>query len=1178
MTRTRLHPIRAFLFVAGSFVCSPVQSADPAPSNPADIITAPPAALEAIRKRTLELEEEALKHPHQDRIPVPRDYVKPPSAWQSSEKIFYENLLAEGRFDVLVVPFQVQDYAVDRGTRSLMTAELAVAIGATGKKVPDPYLVARALGDGERRFAQADVSRLANRLGATRVVWGYVGQFRNNKLRLTIQHQETTVESSFTRTGPVSVRHFEDLSFSDEDPPIDVFRRLLPDILKTIAIDPPAPALLPESRFDSAIELPLSPLGLVSDRGEPARDAYYLQLLAALTPRRAERTRERLIEKSMLAIFAMSPASPDYRVLKARAYMGLGLRPAALKALGEQDSDEAKHLRAMLNGNLPDVERYSARIKPGVRAFLAKLELNEIASTYKSRTQQNSLDDAAALKLAGHAWPYLAARAFTDWDTWSQHQNSELKILLDREFPIASFTAERIVRGAASLGDLSKAQTAFDLSVLDHVRRYSETQRAIWCCEPVTARLTRLDYLVFLDSLGTDNLLRRAHLIARTQGLPQEAIEFLARIDSVYKDQPQLTVERARAEVQLARRANGAEKDGLFKAAFEHARIAFYWEQGQTRNAAEAWDVMISTNRGLYFENIYAADRPFHPFYPSWEHGGNMELQGDNERAALVNSTVDFRPVNYLAWAYGEIGKKLDKVDQLLQSIDGRFAGNPNRAPFLAKEAVRKGNFKAAQGYYREDIKSQPRRWQSYAELGRILFEEADTGKAAQVFMSYPEFVNRADENAVALSNHAFDAGSLFYWSGHFDRAMPLYRIAAGLQTGSNASMSSEIRLNLATGDYSAALTKSLERARRYNTAFAYRDYLGMLHTMGRSQEAWDAFGALIVQMPNSELWETPLVGHRIEGATESEIAGWVARDPMRKSGYSGVYLLRAGVTDRTPTPNLATAIVAVERPVWKLEGELGTVREAAGGGNYLVLNNPRLGVLPIGVFDRTKKIRVKSDLVYFAEAYRAIRARDFARANTLLEEALTLYDTRQHDLGYLLAYYAFAAAKNGNSREVSARLDKFDSIHQRFDYHLARAALAGLAGNTAETLKNLNLARHRRPFTQSRPVYTEYQFAEICEWLYEETRNVKYREVALDWAKSVEGFSPWFAWSYAIEAELSTDKDARRRAIATAYYLDKQSERLAKLPKDEIDAAVKAFADRNIFLTPRAAKKEAST
>jgi len=460
-----------------------------------------------------------------------------------------------------------------------------------------------------------------------------------------------------------------------------------------------------------------------------------------------------------------------------------------------------------------------------------------------------------------------------------------------------------------------------------------------------------------------------------------------------------------------------------------------------------------------------------------------------------------------------------------------------------------------------------------------MLFEQGDVGEAAKVFMSYPEFAKRSGENTVSLSNHAYDAGSLFYWSGNFRHAMPLYRIAAELQTGSNASMSSEIRISLSGGDYAAALIGSLQRARRYNTAFAYRDYFGLLHAMGHSREAWDAFNLLIGQMANPELWETPLVGHRMAGASEPDVAEWVASDQVRKSGYAGSYLLRASVTDRTPTPELASAVATVERPVSKVEFGPGfVVRVSVDGRNFQILNGPDGTTMPLGAFENMKKTPVKSDLVYFAEAYRSMRAGDFTKANGLLGEAVALYDVRHPDLAYLLPYYAFAAAKSGDSGPVSARLDKFDVAHQRFDYHLARAVVAGLAGKTADSLGSLKLALYRRPFTESRPLYTEYQFAEICEWLYEATRNAKYRDMAVSWAKSVQAFSPWFAWPYAMEAKLSTNKGERSRAVAMAYYLDKKSERLAKVPKNEINVAVKGFANRNPFLKTRDSSKENST
>jgi thioredoxin-like negative regulator of GroEL len=1192
MTRTRAALISTVLFAAGLFVAQLVHLTRDASAT--ETAQAPRNQFQEYLERKAREAEQERTGPRPDLMKLPGDYTRPASTWRSSEKVFYADLLAKGRFDVLVVPFQVQDFAIDRTARSLMTAELASAIGAAQKKVPDPYLVARALGDGERRFDLNEVYRLAERLGVTGIVLGYVGHRSNNIMRMTIQYRDGS-QGLFNPATVFNFTQFENLSFSDEDPPIEVFERLLPRVLAAVGIDSPkAPSPRPTRRFDAA-ELPLSPLRMVSDHAEQARDAYYLQLLAALAPRNAERTRERLNEKSMLAILGMSPASPDYRVLKARALMHMGLRSAALKALGTPDSAEKKHLFAMLNGNLPDAERYSAQIKHGARMVIASLESNDMAGAYGVRTQKQSLDKAEALKLPGDVWPLLAARAMTEWDSWSQQKNIRLKALLDREFPISSFTAEGIVRGAASLGDVSKVQTTLDLSVLDHVRKLLENQAATLCCAPLKAQVTALDYLDLIENLGTDNLMRHADFLTRIQGAPESALEFLTRIEGSYRDHPQFALNRARTESQLARQADGTRREGLRKSAFDHALNAMYWEQGQTRIAGEAWNARpVIAGRELLVDNFFASDYPFRSFYPTWQKGivfygtsergaSQSEAIRANEYAALQNSTFDFGPVSELTGILAAMGNNWDQFDEVLKSIENRFAGNPKRAQLIAKHSARKGDVRSAQKYYQEAIDSQPGQWQAYMDLGKLLFEEGNVDKASQTLMSYPGFTKASDENSVGLSNRAFEAGSLFYWSGNFERALPLYRIAAELKTGSDASMSSEIRINLLDGDYDAALTGSRERAGRYNSSPAYRDYLGMLHAMERSKEAWDGFNVLIGQLDKPEIWETPLVGHRFAGATESEIVAWTAQEPVRSAGerygYTAMYLLRAGVTDRLPTKDLASAIAAIEHPVWKVAQWGHIVRSSPDGKNQRILSPVRTpsSTAPPGLGTK-EKTRMKSDLVYFAEAYRAIRAGDFAGAKAMLEEASTLYDlTENVTLGYMLPYYAFAAAKAGDVKSVVAFLDKFPAEYRRFDYYLARAALAGIAGKVNESLQDLKLSLYRRPFTEFRPLYTEYEFAEICEWLYEATQNAKYRDTAVSWAKKVQAFNPWFAWAYAMEAKLSADANERRRAIAIAFYLDKKSERLAAIPKSEIDAAVRESDGTNPFLGVKGSSKKDS-
>ena len=132
----------------------------------------------------------------------------------------------------------------------------------------------------------------------------------------------------------------------------------------------------------------------------------------------------------------------------------------------------------------------------------------------------------------------------------------------------------------------------------------------------------------------------------------------------------------------------------------------------------------------------------------------------------------------------------------------------------------------------------------------------------------------------------------------------------------------------------------------------------------------------------------------------------------------------------------------------------------------------------------------------------------------------------------------------------------------------LFQAILGGMTGKTNESMQHVRLALHRRPFTEKRPVATEYQFAEVCEWLFEATRQPVYRTTALDWAKKNQVTQPWFAWSYAVEARLATSAAERSRAMAMTYYLDRNSERLARLAKGEVQQAVREWAGRNPFLS----------
>ncbi len=313
---------------------------------------------------------------------IPSGFPRIESQWQSLQKERYQKLLSRGTYDLMVVPFQVSQYAFDRPTRSLMTAELTYAVAnRTGLKIPDPYLLYRALGEGERQYAPIEVNSLAKRLGVEKIIWVYVGHNRHNTMHLTVQALETGRAPTSSFSPGKGKKKFSNIPFSPETPPISVFNAMLPEILAALDMElaEKSQRLLTPPKQD--IRLPERPLDLfLETTGDPVENAYKLQFLSYLTPSYAERTRERFIERSLLEVGRISPDSSSYRALKARAYMLLGFRPAAIDLLESPASNEERALLAALNGNLPELKQLILKIESQVGRVLSRFDENSIAA------------------------------------------------------------------------------------------------------------------------------------------------------------------------------------------------------------------------------------------------------------------------------------------------------------------------------------------------------------------------------------------------------------------------------------------------------------------------------------------------------------------------------------------------------------------------------------------------------------------------------------------------------------------------------------------------------------------------------------------------------------------------------------------------------------------------------
>jgi tetratricopeptide (TPR) repeat protein len=1113
-------------------------------------------------------------------VAMPVAYPRPASEWQTNEQQFYEKLLAGRHYDVLVVPFQVSYEGFDRATRALMSAELTAAIArAEPGQVPDIHVVAKVFGEGRRQIKVEEIHRIANLIGAKRIVWGGVGHTGavkdgQRKLNINLRSQSRSSVSNAAWAVPYESEAFIGVPFSEQQPPIDAFERLLPDILSSLGFNADA-AFASRLRYTLDInELPDRPIAIPSGEVNRARDAYTFLLLSELTPAHDERTKQAFVEKAFLTLSQIATESPEYRALRARALMLMGYRQAALRLLATPTGQEEEEVLAALNGNLPDVRKLAATERNPLKSLIENLDANRIAADFRILNTDSSLEAVKALALPGRIWPFLTARAFTDWDVQSQFENGSLKSLLDAEFHLEGYGLDDLVRGQMAVGDEDKLQPIVELSVFNHVRKYLEGHSAQWCCDSAIYSPRAVDYLELLSSFGDDNLIRHMYLLTVMQRLPQDALRFADSIQSVYRGNPYYAMERARAERIVAEQSTGAEQQGLMKTAYDDALNSIYWEQSQSRVSSEALLELTRNPRQDYgvFFNFYCTDIPYHPTFTTWDPAGRGL---ENWRAAVSNATSEFSVITNLA------GNTRELRDEMVRQIQGRFIGSPERGIFLADQRLLNDDLQGAEDLLRENINLAPNVAASYLKLGKLVLQSGQPTEAEKIFLSYPELHDRRTENPIAISNTAYEMGSLFYNTGDLEIAVPMYKIAVAQETGAASGMSASMRLMLLDGKIEDAMAISLERAQRYNDGGAYRDYLSMLHATKHSAEAWAGFGTMVRVLQWPDIWESALVGHHLEGSSESQVGKWVKQGDFDAIGYrvsnAAMYLAWFATMDRIPSKDLAQVFADIDRPIWRFDdGAQSVVRPDLDGREIRILgpasaiscDGDYCATYPMGSLSNASKHRVRSPLSYFVEAYRAIKLHEYRSAKQVLTEAAELFDMSNIESSYMLPYYALASAKTGNDvAGVTRILSRFSGASQSFDSELAIAVLKGAAGKSSEALASLRLARYQRLSNSHRTLISQYTYGEFCEIVYELTNDPRIRAEGLRWAKVRERVEPWQSWTYAFEAEFTTDPFDRAKAIAMTYYLDPRSLRLSRFSKSEVDEAAKRFNGLNMFL-----------
>ncbi|HUL01476.1 MAG TPA: hypothetical protein VLX29_11590, partial [Nitrospirota bacterium] len=852
--------------------------------------------------------------------------AQPKSDWIESEKVFNRELLKRDPYDVLVVPFQVQGYALDRIGRSLMTRFLVDKIeSVTDLKIPDPTLVSRSLGELSRTFNDQDVYQLANDLKVKTLIKGYVGHDGEGEMQFKLLIQSRDWEGQLTPSTTIKTFDWKDLPFSDEHLPSEVFHSLLDDVISRLQLKQtkkPAIGYYKETN----VPMPDSVSDMVSSKTEtPVVAAYYLQLLGSLFPEETA-SREYLFERSLVALSHISQRSPDYALLKARAYFYLYRRPAALAVLKTPSTPEEKAFVALLNGNLVELKKLVTDIKKPIPRLLAQVELNDLQWSYHDDTEAKASYKKIIRDIPN--WDMLVTRRLQSIDPWSMQSNLVIKAVLDEFFPLPDFTAKGLTLTNKALGEYPFQSENIDFSVFNHYRRYlTEQGRKITSNESWSP--VKYDVLDLLAAIGESNLIKNVRLRVFTQALYQEGIALLDTYERIYQGHPEMAYLRAEALMMMAGGKQGQVNVNMIKKANTLKFNACYWFQGQTHEGSDMCSSTLS-----FYDNDYPQRWYWYPYSSQLTPaiGLNSIATSDyvwkNAAPTLPQKEISdlLRYDRSLRYTHTDM-RQLDKyyallaalslkqeADELLRKNRNRFIGNPFRTLWFAELEREQDNKEGMKKLYEEAIDATPNVWDPYEKLGSLFIEEGNFKKAAAIFQRYPLFnipegdARYNDLDTVDLSNYAASAAFKLWTRGAITESLPFFTLSRGYDTGSASCMRSSARLSLFKENYVQAAREELEIAKRYNMTYDYSYYMQLLHLMGYHQEAWSLFDNVDLTNDLNHLLGASFVGHRMEGRTDEEQLQWLHQRIGKKFSAPDLrqrYLLLTHLVDRAPNKNL---------------------------------------------------------------------------------------------------------------------------------------------------------------------------------------------------------------------------------------------------------------------------------
>lgn len=1134
---------------------------------------------------------------------IERDlWSAPASNWLSNERSIAESSLRSVDVDLLILPVQGDKNAFDPIERSLISRLVSDRIAQSAENaVANPTFVLRYIGSHRSTFPTDDVQALARLTRAERILVLNAEHDRDGQWELSASLNDTYSEST------IDTKTWSNLSYDDSEPPSASFVAILDDVVE-FATGQSTKRIQTKPNFNAdQFQFPDSLADLTAkSRTSALHAAAYLQLIGMLHPRGSfNEVRYQLFERSLVELQKVSPRAPYYRYFKSRAYAYLERRPAAVTALGEPSNTHEKALLAALNGNLSDLQQHVAKMGTSALDFMAWKDLQEIEYRYVDPIERDTLE---RFTQAHPVWAPFIQRSLLDYEEWANYSAATIKLGLEELLPAEVISLESQLAKQVITGEFP---SELDLTRLlwRHLEAFEAEEIPRWASDRDNfSNVSALDILDLAKTTAVANHLREIEKDLTLRVIPEAALKEINEFDSLFSGNPAVTLMKGRALEAMVEDSVGAEKENLILLSAETLLNGYAWTGQLTVDAIDVARKYNDYLNASSYEGAYI--RPssdlshYSRRYFEWPKGldwyrkkiPNVEVYKGALQKCVDYSWTSFWCLRFRIQRLERIADTPELVrSEILTAYADRFAGNPQRAEFEIENARISSDESAEVRLLKSQINAGSTDSSMYYALGRAYKRRGDYQSAQDVWLSYPGFQSGDLKISVADSNYADKAGSMLFWIGQHELALPLLEIAAASGTGSGASMSSAARVSLIIGDLESAEGWSAARVRRYDSKHGLRDLLQIMHIRGQSELAWSVFDQVQATRQDAQMWSGALVGHRMASASIGDIAEWIKFSNSRKAAVAETgnsrqsvnlaarYLLLAGTMDRVPGPQLTKAVSEAHtraQPRYLHREEPRKTENAAVfvQTSYVQYDNgiywhDDLVPSPRDEWHAENDQDIENRFTLLADAMTAFLNEDFDRSFELFNETAYFYY-----LDEFLPYYAFSAAAIGHAEHLptalSAREQKLDLIRQkekfdtselgyRYDEDLTYAVLAAFEDRHEDAIRYLRQALNNRPYIGQRAVYPMYQIVDLADRLYERTGEDAYREFALDLSRRHTVVLPMYSWAYFIVAKHSQSVVERINATASGLKLDPLSHRATQLPEDLINEARKVLDTR---------------